>query len=194
MDQSRAIVHRICRDRIVNRGDSHQTLRVDTSGARSHEEVLWMFINNTEDLTPAEVDAVIDMKIGESLAEAVRRAVAGIVKVLGLPFPSEEKIAEGLNAIERYTPELRKPDERRNKGDPTLYYALLLELDLFEYLDNILSSVDHIAEELQQAWGLLKSGNRVTKHPHVMIIHKNNVDINRALWNRCAALHGDAVN
>jgi tRNA ligase len=66
-----------------------------------------MFINNTEDLTPAEVDAVIDMKIGESLAEAIRRAVAGIVKVLGLPFPSEEKIAEGLNAIERYTPELR---------------------------------------------------------------------------------------
>jgi tRNA ligase len=134
------------------------------------------------------------MKIGESLAEAVRRAVAGIVKVLGLPFPSEEKIAEGLNAIERYTPELRKPDERRNKGDPTLYYALLLELDLFEYLDNILSSVDHIAEELQQAWGLLKSGNRVTKRPHVTIIHKNNVDINRALWNRCAALHGAAVN
>jgi tRNA ligase len=74
-----------------------------------------------------------------------------------------------------------------------LYYALPPELDLFEYLDNILRNVG-IAEGLQQAWGLLKSGNRVTKCPHVTIIHKNNADTNRALWNRCAALHGVAVN
>jgi tRNA ligase len=192
MDQPRAMVHRICRDRIVDRGDSHQTLRADTSGARSHEEVLWRFINDTEDLTPAEVDAVIDMDVGEGLTEAVKRAVAGIVKVLGLPHPSEERIAEALSAIKSYTPEATKQDKKIKKADPTRYYALLPELDLFEYLDNIFSNVEE-AEELQKAWDLLKTSNRVTERPHVTIIHKKNVDTNRDLWDRCAALHSVLV-
>jgi tRNA ligase len=192
LDQPPAIVHRICRDRIVHRGDSHQTLRADTV-AKSHEEVLWSFINDTQDLTPSEVDAVIDMEIEENLDEAVRRAVNGVVKVLGLVPPSEEKITESLGAIERYAPKNKKPDEKRKKGDPTRYYAFLPELDVSEYLDKIFADADE-EDESRRAWDLLKLGNRVTSRPHVTIVHKNNIDENRAVWDRCAALHAIPVN
>lgn len=193
LDHPPAILHRICRDRIVYRGDSHQTLRADTSAAKSHEEVLWNFINDTQDLVPAEVDAVIDMEVEENLDEAIKRAVNGVVKVLGLQPPSEEKIAESLSAIERYSPENRKPDEKRRKGDSTRYYALLPELDVFEYLDKIFADLDE-EDDLKGAWDLLKLGNRVTERPHVTIVHKNDIDTNRALWDRCVSLHAIPVN
>jgi tRNA ligase len=155
--------------------------------------VLWNFISDTQDLVASEVDAVIDMNIEEGLEEAVRRAVNGLVKVLGLQLPSEEKIAEGLSAIERYTPETKKADEKRKKGDPTRYYALLPELDLFDYLDKVFANVDQ-EDELRVAWDLLKLGNRVTERPHITIIHKNDIETDRALWDRCAALHAIPIN
>jgi tRNA ligase len=116
-----------------------------------------------------------------------------VVKVLGLQPPSEEKIAESLSAIERYAPQNKKPDEKRKKGDPTRYYALLPELDVFEYLDKIFADADE-EDDFRRAWDLLKLGNRVTERPHITIIHKNNIEENRALWNRCAALHAIPLN
>lgn len=155
--------------------------------------MLWNFIHDTQDLVPAEVDSVIDMEIEENLDDAIKRAVNGVVKVLRLQPPSEEKIAESLTAIERYSPENRKPDEKKRKGDPTRYYALLPELDVFEYLDKIFADLDE-GDDLKDAWDLIKLGNRVTERPHVTIVHKNDIDANRALWDRCVSLHAIPVN
>jgi tRNA ligase len=193
MDQPPAILHRICRDRIVYRGDSHQTLRADTSGAKSHEEVLWNFINDTQDLVPSEVDAVIDMKIEEDLEEAVRRAVNGVVKVLGLQPPSEEKIAEGLSAIERYTPEIRRQTKRERKA--TRHDIMPCSRNwIYSSIWTKYSPMSIKRTSLKGAWDLLKLGNRVTERPHITIVHKNDIDANRALWDRCAALHAIPVN
>ena len=88
LDKPPAMVHHICSDRVLGRGEKHQTLRADVSAAKSHEGVIWTFINTTEDLVPDEVDAVIDMDIEENLAQAVTRAVNGVAKILGLELPS----------------------------------------------------------------------------------------------------------
>ena len=61
LDKPPAMIHRICSDRIIGRGENHQTLRADVSAAKSHEGV----INTTEDLVPDEMDAVIDMDVEE---------------------------------------------------------------------------------------------------------------------------------
>jgi tRNA ligase len=58
-----------------------------------------MFINTTEELTPREVDNVVEMKLGESLEETVKRAVKGCVAVMGLEMPSDEKIQDGLDIV-----------------------------------------------------------------------------------------------
>ncbi|KAF7341169.1 tRNA ligase [Mycena venus] len=76
----------------------------DASSAEEHERVIWMFVNKTEPLSPVEVDAVVDMVIGEDegLEAQVRRAVSGVSDVLGLEEPEEEKIMEGVEKAKGY--------------------------------------------------------------------------------------------
>ncbi|KAF8799416.1 hypothetical protein BYT27DRAFT_7263948 [Phlegmacium glaucopus] len=183
LDLPRATIHRICGDRVQERGDNHQSLRADTS-TKSHEEVIWMFINSTQELTLSEVDNVIEMELGESLEDAVRRAVQGCVSVLGLEMPSDEKIQEALDVVKGYAPAVKKPDHPKDKKKlDTRYYGLLPEVDLEELLDPIL------ANENTDFWTKLKADNRVTKRPHVTIVHRNSINQERELWDRCAALH-----
>ncbi|KAJ6462455.1 RNA ligase-domain-containing protein [Mycena sanguinolenta] len=114
-DAERASVHAQCAARITARGANHQSLRPDApdasgddktqgedGGKRGHEQVLWMFINQTEPLVPAEVDDVVEMIIDEPLEDAVRRAVRGVSEVLGLPDPGEEKVKEGIEKAKGY--------------------------------------------------------------------------------------------
>ena len=63
-----------------------------------------MFINTSQELTPREVDNIVEMELGESLEESVKRAVEGCVAVMGLEMPSDGKIQEGLNAVKGYAP------------------------------------------------------------------------------------------
>ncbi|KAF8804425.1 hypothetical protein BYT27DRAFT_7169897 [Phlegmacium glaucopus] len=183
LDLPRATIHRICGDRVQERGDNHQSLRADTS-TKSHEEVIWMFINSTQELTPSEVDNVIEMELGESLEDAVRRAVQGCVSVMGLEMPSDEKIQEALDVVKGYAPAVKKPDYPKDKKKlDARYYGLLPEVDLEELLGPFL------ANENTDFWTKLKADNRVTKRPHVTIVHRNSINQERELWDRCAALH-----
>ena len=184
LDQPHAKIHRICGDRVQKRGDNHQSLRADMS-SKSHEEIIWTFINSTEELTPNEVTNVVEMELEESMEDSVKSAVQGCVSVMGLEMPSDEKIQEGLDVANGYTPAAKKPDDpkvKKKKSD-VRYYCLLPEVDLEELLDRAL------ANEPQDFWTQLKTDQRVTKRPHVTIVHKNSIDTERELWDRCSSIH-----
>ena len=188
LDQPPATVHRICGDRVQQRGDNHQTLRADLL-SKSHEEVIWMFINSSQELAPSEVDNVVEMELGESLEDAVKRAVKGCVAVMGLEMPSDEKIQEGLNVVRGYAPTLKNlddPNDKKKKKLDAQYYGLLAEVDLEDLLDRAFANEN---QPIKDFWNGLKTDNRVTKRPHVTIVHRNSIDTERDLWNRCAALH-----
>ena len=186
LDQPPATIHRICGDRVQQRGDNHQTLRADPS-SKSHEEIIWMFINSTQELTPSEVDNVVEMELGESLEDSVKRAVKGCVAVMGLEMPSNEKIQEGLDIVKGYAPKVKKPDDSKNLKKPNVrYYGLLPEVDLEDLVDHALANED---ESNKAFWTQLRTDNRVTKRPHITFVHKGIMDTERDLWNRCAALH-----
>ena len=186
LDQPPATIHRICGDRVQLRGDNHQTLRADPS-SKSHEHVIWMLINGTEELTPSEVDNVVEMELAESLEESVKRAVEGCVAVMGLEMPSDEKIQEGLDKVRGYSPTVKKPDDPKDKKKfDVRYYGLLPEIDLEELVDSALANEPQSNKDF---WNQLKTDNRVTKRPHVTIVHKNNINIEAELWKRCTALH-----
>ena len=70
LDQPWATVHRICSDCVQQCGDNHQSLHPNLLN-KSHEEVIWIFINRTEELTPKEVDNVVEMELGELLEDSV---------------------------------------------------------------------------------------------------------------------------
>ncbi|KAG6889608.1 hypothetical protein C0995_016134 [Termitomyces sp. Mi166 len=185
-----ATVHRVCGDRITQRGANHQTLRPDEN--KGHEEVIWMFLNTREEFSESEADAVIEMEVEEDIEAAVRRAVDGCVKVLGLEPPEESKIREAIQAIGEYEPSVKTSDEKKKTKDQARYYGLLAELDLKEVLSEKLASMANASGAEGDAvgfWNVVKGAARVTQRPHVTFIHRNSLPAEKALWEECAALH-----
>ena len=186
LDQPPSTIHRICSDRVQQRGDNHQTLRADSS-SKSHEETIWKLIHAAQKLNPREVDCVVEMKLGESLEDSVKRAVKGCVAVMGLEMPSDEKIQEGLDMVRGYAPTVKEPDDPKGKKKPDVqYYGLLPEVDLEDLLDRALVNE---SQSNKAFWMQLKADQRVTKRPHVTIVHKDDIETEGDLWNRCIAVH-----
>ncbi|TBU57142.1 RNA ligase-domain-containing protein [Dichomitus squalens] len=99
-------VHRICGDRIVARGDKHQSLHADLSG-KSHEDVIWQFLKQAEELQDSEADVVVSMDVEEPLEDALARAVGAIVKYLGKEQPDPERMGQALAVARAYEPRSR---------------------------------------------------------------------------------------
>ncbi|KIY53490.1 hypothetical protein FISHEDRAFT_63330 [Fistulina hepatica ATCC 64428] len=188
LDKPNATIHRICGDRVLLRGDNHQTLRADKEG-KSHEEAIWMFINQTEELAATEVDEVVDMDLEDSPEQALGRAVAACVRILGLPQPTPEQVAAGLAAARGYSPGKNKPDEPkkadRKQSEPR-YFAILAELNVQATLDAVLSKPDSPCADM---WAHLVREKRVTPRGHVTLVHKNSLPGELELWERCLNLH-----
>ncbi|KAG6837484.1 hypothetical protein H0H93_009027 [Arthromyces matolae] len=187
-----ATVHRVCGDRIMQRGENHQTLRPDA--AKGHEEVIWMFLNTRQEFSDSEADAVIEMEVEENIQAAVRRAVNGCVAVLGLEQPTEEKIGEALAAITSYKPHVKTGDDEKKKKtkDGSRYYGLLAEVDLEEELGTRLASIANasgVEGDAVSFWGVVKGAGRVTQRPHVTIVHRNSLPAEKDVWDNCAAIH-----
>lgn len=185
------MVHRICGDRVVHRGDNHQSLLADAE-AKKHEEVIWMFINQTEELEDNEVDEIVDMDIEDNLERMVDRAVDACVRVLGLQKPSEEEIGRALAAARSYTPS-RKGEtqaQTRKKGPYIRYFAILPEIDLEDVLNERLSEED-VPEPAKKIWGAIVGNKRVTQVPHITLVHQKALPGEQELWNRCNRLFLD---
>ncbi|KAJ6595037.1 RNA ligase [Mycena vulgaris] len=188
LNAPRAVVHRICADRVKRRGAAHLTLRADASN--SHEAVVSRFLHAANPLILWEVDAVVMMELSESLEAAVARAVAGCVRVLGLPEPTPRLVAAGVERARAYTPLVKTRADPPGGALPPVprYFALVPELELGPLLEPVLTGVPF--------WEELKAAGRVTARPHVTLVHMNELQEKgvavpeaRDLWARCAALH-----
>ncbi|KAG5731794.1 hypothetical protein E4T56_gene1573 [Termitomyces sp. T112] len=185
-----ATVHRVCGDRITQRGTNHQTLRPDEE--KGHEEVVWMFLKTREEFSDSEADAVIEMEIEEDMEAAVRRAVDGCVKVLGLEPPEESKIREAIQTIAEYKPSVKKSDEKKKAREQMRYYGMLVEMDLEKVLGEKLATMANASGVEGDAvgfWNMMRSAGRVTQRPHVTFVHRNSLPAEKALWKDCEVLH-----
>ncbi|KZS97411.1 hypothetical protein SISNIDRAFT_406536 [Sistotremastrum niveocremeum HHB9708] len=103
-------VHRICSDRITERGDNHLKLIPDEDGGKQHEEVVWMFIRGREEVQEGELDDVVEMDLEEGLDEGVSRAVKGLWDIMsgdenvgmGDAIPDGERMGEAVGFVRRY--------------------------------------------------------------------------------------------
>ncbi|KAF9652387.1 RNA ligase [Thelephora ganbajun] len=194
-EQPLATIHRICSDRVYDRGGKHQTLHADVRG-KSHEDVIWQFLEQREELEEHEVDAVIEMDITEDIEQALDRAVDGCVRILGLEKPEQEKVGLALAAARGYEPtrkEDRKEKEKeKKKSKPPRYYGFVPEIDLLELLNPVFTAGGNadVADGKQFFTNLKKSG-RIAKQPHVTIVHSKSLDSEWAqpLWDRCSELY-----
>ena len=194
LEQPLTTVHRTCSDRVYDRGEKHQTLHSDVHG-KSHEDVIWNFIEEREELEEGEVDAVVEMDITEDLEHALDRAVDGCVRALGLEKPDQEKVGLALAVARTYEPtkkkEERKEKGKEKKGKPPRYYGFIPEVDLLELLNPVFSSPGGAdTADGKEFFTNLKKDGRIAEHPHITIVHSKALDLEWAqpLWDRCSGL------
>ncbi|KZV62827.1 hypothetical protein PENSPDRAFT_657792 [Peniophora sp. CONT] len=185
-EQPTATIHRICADRILERGTNHQSLHGDAT-AKAHEDVIWQFINNAEELADGEVDETIEMDVSEELEDSLARAIEGVCRTLKVERPSPERIGEALAAIRGYKP--ASTDAKKIKSTPVRYFGLLPEFDIRGHLDVAFSSRADVPALAKEFWEQLKADSRVTDRPHITITHVKAKPDEGDTWDRCDALY-----
>ncbi|KAI0938363.1 hypothetical protein AcV5_000059 [Taiwanofungus camphoratus] len=187
-DQPLATIHRICGDRVLQRGENHQSLRADTL-AKTHEDVIWQFLRGAEELSDSEVDVAIEMDFEESLEDALARAVDACVRIIGVPKPDQEKMGEALAVARGYAPTTKKADDQKaKKMSAARYYGILAEVDLKDIIGKRMAEQD-VPNAAKKFWEQLSLQNRVTPRPHVTIVHSKSLPAEQPLWERCRDLH-----
>ncbi|KAH7922921.1 hypothetical protein BV22DRAFT_1197072 [Leucogyrophana mollusca] len=199
LDRPPAMIHRICGDRVLTRGDNHQSLRADTV-AKSHEDIIWQFIHTTEELSDSEVDKIIDMDNEDTLEQAVDRAVEGCVSVLGVQRPTKEEVEEAVRVAIGYVPATKKPDEtktQKKKKDAAAltprFYGLLPEVDLEEAVGRQIEDASDVPLDGKDFWRNLVSQKRLSQRPHSTLVHKNELPGQIELWERCSDIDRMAI-
>lgn len=208
-------LHRICSDRIVERGQNHQSLRPVETG--EHDIILMRFFSQIESFDPvfntdsdAYFNNIVEMKITWSFEDALKHVVRSLADIGVLPTGTALTPAEIETATERvgeYKPKIIKEmkldsiDTSAKGGGKfkgARYYAVAAEIDLTEILDDFL--VEH-RNSLSSAdvafFDKLRKAGRIEKKPHVTLVHEaeltlkedksNAAEVDRAmnLWGKC---------
>ncbi|KIR29912.1 tRNA ligase [Cryptococcus deuterogattii 99/473] len=167
---------RILSDRVVARGENHQTLRPDPTLDAEHEAVVGKFIRDYTPPDPAVFEDIISVNVMDSVEVTLTKVVQGLVKSLGLMTPSEDVINQGLEAASLYKPTTPYHPAARH-GKSTRYFAVAPEINLYELTSKAIGPFRD-TEKGQSAWlfldELYKRG-RITAKPHVTLSHENNV-------------------
>ncbi|WWC88485.1 uncharacterized protein L201_003396 [Kwoniella dendrophila CBS 6074] len=172
---------RICSERVVSRGDNHQTLRPDPTVDAEHEAVVGQFLRNFTSPDPELFESLIDVKVVDSPKQVLDKIVNGLNQIIGLPKPTEEKIDKSLDEAVEYR--ITTPYHAIAKvGKPIRYFGLAPEIDLNQIVENILFSSFSISEldkelinSARETFEEIKSHNRITLKPHVTLSHEKNV-------------------
>ena len=188
LEKPPAMVHRLCADRVFSRGENHQTLRADTV-AKYHEDVVWQFIREREELAINEVDDIIDMEVEDTAEAALTRVVDGCVQILGYEKPSQESIDEAVRVAREYVPKAKKADAKGKKAPEPRYYGILPEIDLLDVISTRLDEAEDVPVNGKAFWRALVGNGRVTNRPHVTFVHQKNLPGQEELWERCRAIH-----
>lgn len=165
-------LHRMMSDRILARGDNHQSLLADTvsaTGSRSHETILWRFLESLETLGSAEgkgegsqgtgdaqLDEVIRLKVETSQEEQLTRILHELSRIVketlperDLPLPLGDPIKEALGVARGHKVTIKKVDsadgkltakEKERAGLAPRYYGLAVEVDLLSLIPAFLEA------------------------------------------------------
>lgn len=187
-------LHALCAERIVERGEHHQSLRA----GEGHESAIWQFLGQHEAFEPAvnkddgAFDEVIVMRTEWSREEALEAIVSRMVEILGVERPSEDKIVEALEFAKAYKPTVFKaaaPEKIKEALGPR-YYGISVEANLDALLAPLFPS------DSPSLFPTLCTSNRIEPSPHITLVHSidlraEDLDLRtsrQALWDHYASL------
>ncbi|SOV07220.1 related to TRL1 - tRNA ligase [Ustilago sp. UG-2017a] len=197
-------LHRLCAERVEKRGDNHQTLVADTEaegkvrGVKSHEVVLWRFLEALETFGGKErlgegregygdssFQHVVRLSVHASAEENLGRVIEEVGEVVGWTMPSEGRIQSALKkALEWRVSKKANVDKKKAKEEKKAendgkvlaprYFGLAVELDVRSALDSILSGTED-GDSAAEFYKSVKAGGRINLRPHITLVHNSNL-------------------
>ncbi|KAG7893424.1 hypothetical protein KL908_003157 [Ogataea polymorpha] len=157
----------ITRARVLERGDNHQSIKVERDGAFKAEMIMKGFLGRfqpvEEDKFPdSRFDHIIDLKVDKNSslenAKVIARRLAEIATDLNLQYPSDEQFLEAYQKALEFKPVVTK-NFKTKKEKPQYFGIQVNDIDKLTQIQEI-----DFFEELQKA-------NRVKKEFHITLIH-----------------------
>lgn len=189
---------RICSERVVKRGDNHQTLRPDLTMEAEHEAVVGSFLRNWTSPDPALFDSIITVEVESTPLEILSAVVHHLVTPLSLARPTDQAVDEALQAAKEYRTTTPYHPPTAPTGKAIRYFGVAPEIDLPATVKVILQS--HPDESAQTFIEHLAKVDRFTFKPHITLAHEKTVADEKAastsdvpgpdetLWNTCKSL------
>lgn len=178
------LLREITRERVISRGDDHQSIKVIKDGVKNAEGIMNGFINRFELLRPdiepdANFDYIIDLDVHEKDSSLLnmKKVVSSLkkfIKDIELRQPTEEEFNAAFEKAKAYKPTFSKK-MKPYKCKPS-YFGILIKDDSFlPFVES--NNIDFYAK--------LKQTNRVQKDFHVTLVHssmRRSDNENRLIW------------
>ncbi|KAK4663035.1 tRNA ligase [Podospora pseudopauciseta] len=207
-------IRKITRDRVLIRGDNHQTIQAATDMGKV-VGIMEGFLHRFEPCDPekepdAGFDAVIDLDptVGSRAnLEIVIKELHRLYPKLVTEVPPPDAMDEAIKAaLEGYTPDLRHniPDRSNNKGKkphqqinpitgrqikkkPLEYMSV--DVQTKDVLDALEKAFASVGNEQAKFYKMLQGQRRIQAKFHVTLMHRAGAKENKELWDRYVAVH-----
>ncbi|CAG8445990.1 12423_t:CDS:2 [Ambispora leptoticha] len=172
--------------RVMSRGEAHQSLTPENS---DFESIIWSFLKQFEPLDSNNgvdhlFDQVIDLDPLNDIHTTLEIIFNELSSILGIEIPNEQDVEEAINYAREYRPTVKKivtqgkgkkkaklnsqrfaeDSSVTRKRNPPLYYGIAVELDVQDYLKDVLEPDNTLFETLVR-------NHRIRPKHHVTLIH-----------------------
>lgn len=185
----------VTQDRVVKRGDNHQSIKAVDDGVEKIEHIMKGFIGRFQKVDPTRMpdslfNLIIDLKItGQDSSLTNIKTVVNLIHALYpdliLEVPSDEKIAESFQFALNYRPTITKifksQPSQKKKLKPS-YFALKFKnpQSLLDKIDDFL--LESSNEKLKIMYQSLKQLGRIQDEFHITLTHILSLKIDRAVY------------
>lgn len=130
-------------------------------------------------------DAVVEVLPQWEREQQLEEVIKSLIKLGGVPgleqgMPSEEKRKAALDFAAKWEPEKvkivsKEVVEKKKSKLKTRYYGVKVEVGLQKLVEEALAGEPKLRDEEDSTFQALVLSDRVEKHPHVTLVHENEV-------------------
>lgn len=175
-------------NRVKNRGDNHQSIKVESDGEAFVRGIMKGFLNRfepviIEEKPDSDFNLVINLNVtkGDSSLENAAKTLEelqGKYPQIFKETPTNARFQEAFNEALSFKTTIRKfkgPTRSAKKQISPVYYALELKgtKQLIERVDSLIEKKSIKIQESNATWQVLKESNRVQNEFHVTLSHIN---------------------
>lgn len=189
-------IQQVCANRIVERGDRHQCLRIETPGHFQYDTILTRFIKEGEPFQGAQsgegsfgvaddqFDEAVWLDIHKSMREILEQILHHLCPIMDVSMPSDPQISEALEVACTYQPSVRKPLPKMEAENdplavhPSSYLGVFFPVKAHMLTKQVLekAATNELSTSARSMLENIEARNRVIQDPHITLIHRQDVE------------------